>query len=138
MDRYEQYERVFKHFDSNGDGKICPSELRKCVGSIGGQMTADEAVALMDSDGDGSMCLEDFVRIIDGAGEEEKAKDLAAAFRMYAVEGSACITPKSLRVMLSRLGERKSVDECRNMIARFDLNGDGVLNFDEFKVMMAC
>ncbi|KAK4392884.1 Calcium-binding protein CML38 [Sesamum angolense] len=104
------------------------------------EMTEEEAVAavvLMDSDGDGLLCLDDFVRIVEGAGEEEKASDLKAAFKMYEMEGSGCITPKSLRRMLSRLGERKSVEQCTDMIAQFDLNGDGVLNFDEFTVMMS-
>ncbi|GER47483.1 calmodulin-like protein [Striga asiatica] len=140
MERHEQYERVFTRFDSDGDGRICPAELRRCVGSMGGEMTAEEAeaaVELMDSDGDGLLCLDDFLRIVEGAGDEEKAGDLKAAFQMYVQEGGACITPKSLRKMLSRLGERKSVGECRNMIARFDLNGDGVLSFDEFRLMMS-
>ncbi|KAK6155409.1 hypothetical protein DH2020_009657 [Rehmannia glutinosa] len=136
----EKYERVFNRFDSNGDGKICPVELRRCVESIGGEMMTEEeaaaAVALMDSDGDGLLCLEDFVRIVEGAGEEEKARDLKEAFKMYEMEGSGCITPKSLGKMLSRLGEPRSVDQCRNMIAEFDLNGDGVLNFDEFRAMI--
>lgn len=32
-------------------------------------------------------------------------------------------------------GSRR-LDECQVMIRRFDLNGDGVLTFDEFKTMM--
>ena len=136
MEKYEQYEHVFNHFDSNGDGKICPAELRQCVAS----MTAEEAeaaVALMDSDGDGLLCLEEFVKIVEEAGEEEKQSDLKAAFELYAPEGSACITAKSLKNMLTRLGQRRTVDDCKTMIARFDLNGDGVLNFDEFMIMMS-
>ncbi|KAK9278993.1 hypothetical protein L1049_028575 [Liquidambar formosana] len=36
--------------------------------------------------------------------------------------------------MLSKLGEKKSVEECVGMINHFDLNGDGVLSFEEFKL----
>ncbi|GFY96602.1 calcium-binding EF-hand family protein [Actinidia rufa] len=36
-----------------------------------------------------------------------------------------------------RLGQAKTIDECESMIAHFDLNGDGVLNFDEFRIMMS-
>jgi len=68
---------------------------------------------------------------------EERASDLKAAFELYALQGSGWITPKSLKVMLSRLGERRSVDECRGMISHFDLDGDGVLNFHEFRMMMS-
>ena len=91
---------------------------------------------LTDSEGDGLLSLEDFVKVVEGAGEEEKQSDLKAAFELYAPEGSACITPESLKRMLSRLGQRRSVHDCKNMIASFDRNGDGVLNFDEFKIMM--
>ncbi|KAK2992871.1 hypothetical protein RJ640_028113, partial [Escallonia rubra] len=146
MEKYQQYERVFRHFDENGDGKISPPELQRCVGAIPGfgaerQLSLEEAeaaVVLMDSDGDGLLCLDDFVRLVDGAGEEEKAKDLKEAFKLYAGdERGHCITAKSLKQMLSKIGESKSTEDCKRMISRFDLNGDGVLQFDEFMVMMA-
>ncbi|KAG6400714.1 hypothetical protein SASPL_137556 [Salvia splendens] len=136
----EKYARVFNRFDSNGYGKVCPAELQRCVAAIVGEMTEEEAaavVALMDSDGDGLLSLEDLMRVVEDAAEEEKASDLREAFKMYEMEGSGCITPSSLRRMLSRLGERRSVDQCGDMIAAYDLNADGVLTFDEFKVMMA-
>lgn len=141
MDKYKQYEHVFNHFDENRDGKISPCELQKCANLIGGVMSLEEAetaVVLMDSDGDGLLCVEDFMKLVEGVEEEEKTRDLKEAFRMYEMEGSGCITPKSLKRMLSRIGEYKTIDECELMIAHFDINGDGLLNFDEFKVMMSC
>ncbi|GKV07952.1 hypothetical protein SLEP1_g19648 [Rubroshorea leprosula] len=74
--------------------------------------------------------------MVEGGEEEERVKDLREAFKMYEMDGGGCITPKSLKRMLSRLGESRSLDECKVMIAQFDLNGDGVLNFDEFRAMM--
>jgi calcium-binding protein CML len=71
---------------------------------------------------------------------EESLRCLREAFDMYAEEEeTAVITPASLRRMLRRLGsehQRLEMEECRAMICRFDLNGDGVLSFDEFRVMM--
>lgn len=143
MDKQRQYERVFKHFDEDGDGKISAGELQQCVQSMGGgvRMSLEEckaAVELMDSDGDGLLCMEDFLKLVEGGGDDEKTKDLMGAFKMYEMEGCGYISPKSLKRMLSRLGESRSLGECKTMIARFDLNGDGVLCFDEFKSMMAC
>ncbi|CAA2954022.1 calcium-binding CML19 [Olea europaea subsp. europaea] len=144
MDKHQQYKRAFNHFDANGDGKISASELQRCVESIGrgGELSladAEVAVVLIDSDGDGLLCFEDFVKLVEfGVGEEEKANDLKETFRLYEMEGSGCITPKSLKRMLSRLGEIRSIEECSLMIHHFDLDGDGELNFDEFKVMMSC
>ncbi|WCJ27486.1 Calcium-binding EF-hand family protein [Euphorbia peplus] len=140
MTKYEQYERVFDHFDENKDGLISPWELQQCVSAIGGALSGSEAEAAVkysDSDGDGMLSFEEFVRLVDGGEEEERVKDLKEAFKMYEMEGSeGIITPKSLKRMLSRLGLPYTIDKCRTMIAKFDVNGDGVLNFDEFKLMM--
>lgn len=135
-------EHVFLYFDEDGDGKISPSELRNRLGLMGGDelielKEAEEAVESLDSDGDGLLGLEDLARLMElGGEEEEKMKDLRMAFEMYDVEGKGFITPKSLKRMLSRLGESRSVDECKVMINHFDLNGDGVLSFEEFRIMM--
>ncbi|KAA8530116.1 hypothetical protein F0562_004825 [Nyssa sinensis] len=104
MDKQEQYKRVFNHFDDNGDGKISPQELQLCVASIGWELSledAEAAVVLMDADGDGLLGLEDFVRLLEGVAEEEKVKDLREAFKMYEMDGCDCITPNSLKRMLS-------------------------------------
>ncbi|KAI3500975.1 hypothetical protein L1887_36804 [Cichorium endivia] len=140
MDKEQQYQRVFRHLDKNGDGKISPPELQICIGKIGEELSLEEAeivAELMDSDGDGLLSFEDVVKVVEAANEEEKVNGLKMAFRMYEeVEGCGCITPKSLRRMLSKLGESRSVDECRLMIAKFDLDGNGFLDFDEFQDMM--
>ena len=136
------YERIFKRFDEDGDGKLSPSELRRCVGTIGEELLTEEAqelVASMDSDGDGLLGLDEFVGWMEKeirGDEERKMEELGEAFRMYEMEGGECITPKSLKMMLSRLGESRSLEECCVMIRQFDVNGDGVLSFDEFKLMM--
>ncbi|RVW62776.1 putative calcium-binding protein CML31 [Vitis vinifera] len=129
---------IFKRFDEDGDGKLSPSELRRCLGTIGEELLMEEAqevVESMDSDGDGLPGLEEFVGWMEREGEDRKM-ELREAFRMYEMEGSGCITAKSLKRMLSRLGESRSVEECSVMIGQFDVNGDGVLSFDEFKLMM--
>ena len=139
MDKEQQYKRVFGHLDANGDGKLSPPELQSCLGKIGGELSLEEAeiaAALMDSDGDGLLSMEDLVNVVESANEEERINDLKMAFKMYE-EKEGCITPKSLRRMLSKLGESRTANDCKVMIARFDVNGDGVLNFEEFRIMMA-
>ncbi|KAG0463586.1 hypothetical protein HPP92_019655 [Vanilla planifolia] len=135
--------RLFRCLDEDGDGKISPSELQQFLRRLVGEDLGDEeaivAVAMHDSDGDGLLCFDDFKRLMSGGaeeGEEEEERRLREAFRVYQMEGEECITPKSLRTTLGRLGERRSVEECEVMIGRYDVNGDGVLSFDEFKLMM--
>ncbi|XP_048443944.1 putative calcium-binding protein CML19 isoform X1 [Pyrus x bretschneideri] len=139
MESDKGYERVFRYFDEDGDGKISPSELRRRLGLMGGELLQNEAevaVEMLDSDGDGLLGLEDLVGLMEGGKEEEKLKGLREAFEVYDVERCGFITPSSLKRMLSKLGESKSIDECKVMIQRFDLNGDGLISFEEFRIMM--
>ena len=125
------YERIFKRLDEDGDGKLSPSELQRCVGTIGEELFLEEVrqmVESMDTDDNGFLGFEKETG--------DKMEELREAFRIYEMDGSGSITPKSLKKMLSRLGESRSVEDCCVMIGQFDVNGDGVLSFDEFKLMM--
>lgn len=129
-------QRAFNYFDENGDGKISARELQSCVRAALSKEEAEMAVRWRDEDEDeeGLLCLEDFGKLI--RRESGVEEELRGVFGMYAEEGTGCITAESLRRMLCRLGESRSVGECERMISEFDENGDGVLDFDEFKTMM--
>ncbi|KAJ4844873.1 hypothetical protein Tsubulata_004368 [Turnera subulata] len=144
----DELKEVFRHFDSDGDGKISALELRAYFGSIGEYMSheqAESAINDLDSDGDSLLDFQDFLRLMRGEGTDDRKKgqdddddDLKRAFEMFEVEkGSGCITPKGLQRMLQRLGDAKSYDECVAMIHVYDIDGNGVLDFHEFHQMMA-
>ncbi|XP_076882116.1 putative calcium-binding protein CML23 [Bidens hawaiensis] len=138
MNISSDYKRVFDHFDEDGNGMISPLELHRHVGMIcHDEILIEEVEIVIESlHSNGELGFDEFLNLMESEKEDEKLEDLRKAFRMYEMDGSDCITPTSLNRMLSRLGESTSVDECVGMISRFDLNGDGVLNFDEFKAMM--
>ncbi|KAG0464024.1 hypothetical protein HPP92_020093 [Vanilla planifolia] len=134
-----EFERVFRYFDEDGDGRVSAAELCSCLKSAGEEVSpagAEAVVESSDSDGDGKLGYEDFLRLVDAEGEEDRGRALREAFAAYEMEGRGCITARSLRLRLRRLGEEKTMEECRDMIRKFDVNGDGVLSFDEFKRMM--
>ncbi|KAJ0763382.1 putative EF-hand domain-containing protein [Helianthus annuus] len=132
------YKHVFNHFDEDNNGMISSLELHRHLGMICGEeiLIEDVEFVVESVQSDGELRFDDFCSLVESEEEDEKIEDLRKAFRMYEMDGSDCITPMSLNRMLSRLGESRSVDECVGMIRQFDLNGDGVLNFDEFKAMM--
>ncbi|XP_044430464.1 probable calcium-binding protein CML25/26 [Triticum aestivum] len=137
---------VFTAFDTDGDDKMSASELQRCMeATLGEGVSEEEAVAVLaavDADGDGLPNQGEFSRLVAGAeGEDDanvKRRCLRDAFGMYASSPTEdTITPASLRRTLSRLGLHElGVEECRAMICRFDLDGDGKLSFDKFRVMM--
>ncbi|KAF8642115.1 hypothetical protein HU200_067374 [Digitaria exilis] len=138
-----RWSRVFSAFDRDDDGKISAAELRLCMkAALGEDVSAEDAddlVASVDADGDGLLSQEEFLKLVQADkddDDEERRRGLKEAFGMYEMKGEGCITPLSLKRMLSKLGSHQEIDECKAMICRFDLNGDGVLSFEEFKTMM--
>jgi calcium-binding protein CML len=117
-----------------------------------GEDVSEEEVAILaaaDVDGDGTLNREEFSRLAAGTNKDDdddvvEQRCLREALWMYASSSmddkttkATTITPASLRRTLSRLGSHElGVEECRAMICRFDLDGDGALSFDEFRVMM--
>ncbi|CAH1414164.1 probable calcium-binding protein CML25 [Lactuca sativa] len=136
----EELEQVFKKFDVNGDGKISWSELGSIMGSLGHQPNEEELknmIKEVDADGDGFINLQEFVELntkdIDSAEVLENLKD---AFSVFDIDKNGSISAEELHNVLESLGEECSIAECRKMIAGVDVNGDGMISFDEFKVMM--
>ncbi|CAJ1942631.1 unnamed protein product [Sphenostylis stenocarpa] len=132
---------AFHHLDGDGDGKISAYELRSYLESIGEHMSHEEVEGVihdLDSDGDNMLDLDDFTKLMKRDGGDEG--DLRKAFEMFVLEKEGCgdcITPKGLQRMLHRLGDDKSYDECVAMIGAFDIDHNGVLDFNEFYQMMA-
>ncbi|KAG2254509.1 hypothetical protein Bca52824_084645 [Brassica carinata] len=141
-DKNRDLAAVFEYMDANRDGRISAEELKRSFKTLGEQLSDDEAeaaVKLSDIDGDGMLDFEEFAQLIkgsDGFTEEEKKSKIMEAFRMYIAEGEDCITPRSLKMMLMKLGESRTTDDCVVMIKAFDRNADGDLSFDEFALMM--
>lgn len=133
VNKRDEYQRVFSCFDKSQEGKVSVSTIERRVEAIkSGKKAVPEETA--DPLTDKPLELEEFVKLVEEGEEEEKEKDLKQAFKMY--QESEGITPKSLKRMLSLLGESKSLQECEVMISEFDINRDGIINFDEFRVMM--
>ncbi|KHN41077.1 Putative calcium-binding protein CML27 [Glycine soja] len=70
-----------------------------------------------------------------GAGKDD-SKELRDAFDLYDVDKNGLISAKELHDVLRNLGEKCSLSDCRRMISNVDADGDGNVNFEEFKKMM--
>ncbi|XVE85479.1 hypothetical protein DITRI_Ditri17bG0093700 [Diplodiscus trichospermus] len=136
----KELEQVFQKFDVNGDGKISSSELGSIMGSLG-QLPSEEELQKMikefDSDGDGFVSFEEFVELnTKGVDSEEVLENLKDAFSVYDIDGNGSISAEELQEVLKSLGDECSIAECRQMISGVDNDGDGMIDFEEFKVMM--
>ncbi|KAK1423104.1 hypothetical protein QVD17_18399 [Tagetes erecta] len=137
----DEIQKVFNRFDTNNDGKISSSELINVMKAIGSD-TSDEQLNQMmktiDADCDGYINFNEFVGFFkqNAADEDEQMKELHEAFQMYDLNKNGLISATELHQILSRLGENCTVEDCVKMIQSVDSDGDGFVDFDEFKKMM--
>uniref|UniRef100_A0A7N2N8J1 EF-hand domain-containing protein n=1 Tax=Quercus lobata TaxID=97700 RepID=A0A7N2N8J1_QUELO len=113
-----EVEKIFNKFDKNGDGKISHDELNDVLHALGSQTTSDEFYM------NGSTT------------PESSTKELREAFDLYDLDKNGLISANELQEVLRRLGEKCTLVECSKMISSFDTDGDGHVNFEEFKNMM--
>lgn len=133
----EEMKNIFNKFDKDGDGKISFDELKEILSGIGTTPSADEmqkTLSELDKDGDGFVDLEEFIAFHSKSSDD--SKELKEVFDMYDLDKNGLISATELLAVMKRLGETCSLSDCRRMIAQVDNDGDGNVDFEEFKKMM--
>ncbi|KAH7366383.1 hypothetical protein KP509_18G075900 [Ceratopteris richardii] len=133
-----ELEEAFRRFDADGDGKISPLELGTVLRSLGDELTEEDLILMVkevDRDGDGFVDLQDFISMYaDHASSRQE--DLREAFKVFDRNSDGKISVEELYPVLSSLGESYTMEECGRMIQRYDSDGDGFMDFEDFCAMM--
>lgn len=139
LEDMEELKRVFNRFDANGDGKISVDELDSILRTLGSGVPPEELRRVMDdldTDRDGFISLPEFAALCRSDTPDGGATELRDAFDLYDRDKNGLISAAELHLALNRLGMKCSVEECQNMIKSVDSDGDGSVDFGEFKKMM--
>lgn len=147
-----ELKKVFGTFDKNNDGFITKKELMESLKNMRMMITekdAEEMLKGVDENGDGLIDFEEFCvlgeKLVMGFEGKKKRKvedededELREAFGVFDKDKDGLISVEELSLVLCSLGmnEGKKVENCKEMIKKVDLDGDGMVNFDEFKRMM--
>ncbi|KAI3743895.1 hypothetical protein L1987_56962 [Smallanthus sonchifolius] len=150
MDVSNQLKQVFNFFDIDGDGKISQTELSNVLLTFGQQKStatieAQGILKEVDFNGDGFIDLDEFMSIMDsskpvfaGSKEDNGDDDLKNAFLVFDSDKNGLISAKELQRVLISLGcSNSKLGKCRKMIKGVDKDGDGFVDFEEFKSMMS-
>mmetsp|Transcript_33829 Transcript_33829/g.32943 ORF Transcript_33829/g.32943 Transcript_33829/m.32943 type:complete len:178 (-) Transcript_33829:46-579(-) len=139
----EELYKSFKTLDKNGDGKISKDELFEGYKQIYTHLPEDQIREEVDKffknadfDGNGELEYSEWqVATINKRSilQEEKLK---GAFELFDKDGSGSINANEIKEVLGigkKFGDEKIWNE---IIMEVDVNGDGEISFDEFKLMM--
>ncbi|XP_031130020.1 calmodulin-like protein 3 [Ipomoea triloba] len=141
MDR-EELSRVFEMFDRNGDGHITKAELSDSLENMGIYIPDADLVAMIekiDINGDGRVDIDEFGALYQSIMDErDEEEDMREAFNVFDINGDGFISVEELKSVLSSLGlkQGRSLEDCKKMIVKVDTDGDGMVDFAEFKQMM--
>ena len=131
---------VFKTFDKDGDGTIDVEELGTALRSLGQNPTKEEVRKLIDeTDKDGSGCIEfdEFAKMMAqrSASNQTSEQELLEAFKVFDVEKTGVITIKEVKHVLGTIGMELNAEELDDMMAAGDADGNGTINFEDFKLL---
>jgi Ca2+-binding EF-hand superfamily protein len=143
QDEVDEIRQAFDLFDTNGNGKIDPKELKAAMQSLGFDTknpTIFQLIAELDTNEaakKGGIEFDAFVEAINNKlGDKESKEGIRRIFDLFIDDPqSDTITLASLRRIARELGEQMSNDELKDMLERASSNGTE-LTFDEFYDIM--
>eukprot|EP00638_Chattonella_subsalsa_P011219 CAMPEP_0117802558 /NCGR_PEP_ID=MMETSP0948-20121206/15814_1 /TAXON_ID=44440 /ORGANISM="Chattonella subsalsa, Strain CCMP2191" /LENGTH=492 /DNA_ID=CAMNT_0005635405 /DNA_START=188 /DNA_END=1667 /DNA_ORIENTATION=+ len=125
--------KVFSAIDDDGNGVITLEELRMAMRMEGMEAVEAEVMALMDGidiDGSHSLDYQEFLAAVVDRNIFIREENIRAAFQYFDKEGSGAIRPQDLVEIFG------SIQHAEEATRGIDLNGDGIISYEEFKEMM--
>eukprot|EP00929_Paragymnodinium_shiwhaense_P111430 TRINITY_DN7946_c0_g1_i1.p1 TRINITY_DN7946_c0_g1~~TRINITY_DN7946_c0_g1_i1.p1 ORF type:complete len:549 (+),score=160.44 TRINITY_DN7946_c0_g1_i1:99-1745(+) len=139
----EELKKTFQMLDLNSDGTLTVTEIRKGMEKQGLEIpeNLEELMKAVDSDGSGVIDYTEWITATMDRRHFIKEKVCWQAFRAFDLDCDGVITRQELRSVLVGDGAQ----EIENLfgpgvieatLADADTNGDGVIDFDEFMMMV--
>uniref|UniRef100_A0A8C2HT83 Calcium binding protein 2b n=1 Tax=Cyprinus carpio TaxID=7962 RepID=A0A8C2HT83_CYPCA len=139
---HAELREAFKEFDRN-KGYINCRDLGECMRTMGYMPTEMELIELSQQISGGKIDFEDFVELMGPKMLAETAdmigvKELRDAFKEFDSNGDGQISITELREAMKKLmGEQLNSRDIDDILCDADLNGDGLVDFEEFVRMMS-
>ena len=132
---------IFKELDESGEGLLSKDELKKGYKKFFTDKITDsefdQIMKTIDQDNSGQISIEEFIRATVDYENLVSEKNLKSAFDFFDKDHSGSLSPDEVREVLGLNEDNNSTNKIvEGIIKDVDVNGDGLISYDEFKAMM--
>ncbi|KAI8335831.1 hypothetical protein BC941DRAFT_429510 [Chlamydoabsidia padenii] len=100
------------------------------------QEELDRQIATASSKGNGKLDFEDFLTVMTRQYETNPEEGASKVFAMLDADQDGLITSQDLERAIVEFGETVTPDELKEMVLSADVDGDGMINYEEFLKVM--
>ncbi|ORZ11996.1 hypothetical protein BCR42DRAFT_421030 [Absidia repens] len=100
------------------------------------QEELDRQIARASSKGNGKLDFDDFLTVMTRQYETNPEEGISKVFAMLDADDDGLITSQDLERAIVEFGETVTPDELKEMILSADVDGDGMVNYEEFLKIM--
>ena len=129
---------IFENLDENKDGTLTFNEVKKGIEKLGkNELGVDvgEIFKSIDTDGSGRIDYTEFLAACINQKSFLRQERLNEAFQMLDKDGTGKITKEEIKKAL-KLDNDVDENVLNQLIKKYDLNGDGMIDYNEFLNMM--
>merc|ERR1719395_80074 len=136
----QEIKEAFDLFDTDGSGNIDVKELTVAMKALGCDPKPGEIekmIGEVDDDGSGEIGYPEFLKMMTNKILNKDPKDdMLKAFRLFDDDQTGAGSLKNLKKVAKETNQTLTDDELQEMLNDADKDGDGVLNEEEFLVLM--
>lgn len=128
---------TFNLYDKDGGGTISTDELQGVLNKLGTQVTSSELkemVAAVDENNDGEIDFDEFLGMMKRMPDSEN--ELKDAFKVFDVDRDGTTSKQELDRIMKKFGQNLTNQELDAVFQLVDTNGDGEIDYSEFKQAM--
>ena len=132
---------IFKELDESGDGLLSKEEFKKGYKKYFEDTITDkefdEIMKTIDQDQSGHISIGEFLRATVDYDNLVSEKNLKLAFENFDKDHSGFLSPDEIKEIFGLTNNDENTNKILNEIFEdVDINGDGMISYDEFKAMM--